>query len=115
MLGLIWAILLPIMMMGLYTMVFGFIFGSSYQVIPDETKVDFGLGIFLSLSLFGLVSDSFAMAPGNSPELPKFCPQSGLSSRDFASRKFWCFDGQFWYQLYAFSRRTNLYWPGLSD
>ncbi len=63
-LGVFWAILLPMMMMGLYTLVFGFIFGSSYNVIDGETKIDFGLGIFLSLTIFGLVSDSFALSPG---------------------------------------------------
>lgn len=62
-LGVLWAVLLPILMMGLYTLVFGFIFGSSYGVIPNENKTDFGLGIFLSLTLFGLVSESFALSP----------------------------------------------------
>jgi lipopolysaccharide transport system permease protein len=62
-LGVVWAVLLPIMMMGLYTLVFGFIFGSSYNVIAHESKVDFGLGIFLSLTIFGLVSESLAISP----------------------------------------------------
>ena len=62
-LGVVWAVLLPIMMMGLYTLVFGFIFGSSYNVIQHESKVDYGLGIFLSLTIFGMVSESFAISP----------------------------------------------------
>jgi lipopolysaccharide transport system permease protein len=62
-LGVLWAVLLPIMMMGLYTLVFGFIFGSSYGVIVAENKTDFGLGIFLSLTLFGLVSEAFGLSP----------------------------------------------------
>ncbi len=62
-LGVVWAVLLPIMMMGLYTLVFGFIFGSSYDVIQGENKTDYGLGIFLSLTIFGMVSEAFAISP----------------------------------------------------
>ena len=62
-LGVVWAVLLPILMMGLYTLVFGFIFGSSYDVIQNENKTDYGLGIFLSLTMFGLVAESLAIAP----------------------------------------------------
>lgn len=71
-LGVMWAVLLPIMMMGLYTLVFGFIFGSSYDVIPNESKVDFGLGIFLSLTIFGLVSEAFALSPTTILDNPNF-------------------------------------------
>jgi lipopolysaccharide transport system permease protein len=73
-LGVVWAVLLPVMMMGLYTFVFGYIFGSSYNVIPQENKLDFGLGIFLSLTLFGLVAESCTLAPTvivNQPNLVK--------------------------------------------
>ena len=62
-LGVVWAVLLPVLMMGLYTLVFGFIFGSSYGVIVNENKTDFGLGIFLSLTIFGLIADSLAISP----------------------------------------------------
>jgi lipopolysaccharide transport system permease protein len=62
-LGVLWAVLLPVMMMGLYTLVFGFIFGNSYNVIANESKVDFGLGIFLSISLFNLVAESMSISP----------------------------------------------------
>ena len=71
-LGVFWSILLPIMMMALYTLVFGFIFGSSYNVIPNEQKVDFGLGIFLSLTLFGMVSDALALSPTTILDNPNF-------------------------------------------
>ena len=71
-LGVVWAVLLPIMMMGLYTLVFGFIFGSSYNVVDNESKVDFGLGIFLSLTIFGLVSESLAISPMTILNNPNF-------------------------------------------
>ena len=71
-LGVVWAVLLPIMMMGLYTLVFGFIFGSSYNVIDHESKVDFGLGIFLSLTIFGMVSESLAISPMTIMNNPNF-------------------------------------------
>jgi len=71
-LGVVWAVLLPILMMGLYTLVFGYIFGSSYNVILHENKTDYGLGIFLSLTIFNLVSESMAISPTTILNNPNF-------------------------------------------
>ena len=50
-------------MLGLYVTVFGFIFGGSFGVLPDEQPVDYALGIFLGLTLFHFIAETFALAP----------------------------------------------------
>lgn len=62
-LGLIWSFLNPLLMLGLYVLVFGYIFGGSFGVLPDETRVDYALGIFLGLTLFHFVSEVLGLAP----------------------------------------------------
>lgn len=63
-LGLIWSFLNPLLMLGLYVLVFGYIFGGSFGVLPNETRVDFGLGIFFGLTLFHFVAEVLGGSPG---------------------------------------------------
>ena len=56
-LGLIWSFLSPLIMLALYVLVFGYIFGGSFGVIKGEGPVDYGLGIFLGLAIFNFASD----------------------------------------------------------
>lgn len=62
-LGLIWSFLNPLLLMALYVGVFGFIFGGSYNVIPNESPMDYAIGIFLSLSIFNMISEVICVAP----------------------------------------------------
>lgn len=62
-LGLIWSFLNPLLMLGLYVMVFGYIFGGKFGVLPNETHVDYALGIFLGLTLFHFFAEVMAVAP----------------------------------------------------
>ncbi|MDB6115239.1 MAG: sugar transporter permease [Lacunisphaera sp.] len=62
-LGLIWSLLNPLLMLGLYVLVFGYIFGGHFGIRPDETRVDYALGIFLGLTVFHFVAEVLAMAP----------------------------------------------------
>jgi lipopolysaccharide transport system permease protein len=62
-LGLIWSFLNPLLLLGLYVYVFGYIFPNHFGVLPDETRVDFALGLFLGLTFLGFVADSMAAAP----------------------------------------------------
>lgn len=62
-LGILWTVLQPLLMFGLYTFVFGIIFGGRYHVIPDETGLDYALGVFLSLTLFSLVAETLGSSP----------------------------------------------------
>lgn len=71
-LGLIWSFLNPLLMLALYVLVFGYIFGGSFGVLPDETRVDFGLGIFFGLTLFHFVSEVIGLSPGIIVSNPNF-------------------------------------------
>jgi lipopolysaccharide transport system permease protein len=62
-LGLIWSFANPLLMLGLYVFVFGFIFGGSFGVLPDENRADYGLGIFLGLSLFQFLAEALSLSP----------------------------------------------------
>ena len=62
-LGFIWAVLNPLLMAALYVSVFGFIFKGRFNVLPDETGVDFALGVFLGLILFHVVAETISGAP----------------------------------------------------
>jgi lipopolysaccharide transport system permease protein len=62
-LGLIWSFLSPLLMLGLYVLVFGYIFGGSFGVRPTETRVDYALGIFLGLAIFQFVTEILGVSP----------------------------------------------------
>ena len=62
-LGLIWSFLNPLLMLGLYVLVFGYIFGGRFGILPDESRVDYALGIFLGLTLFHFVAEVLGLAP----------------------------------------------------
>lgn len=62
-LGLVWSFLNPLLMLGLYYYVFGVLGKGSFNAVPNETRQDFALGIFLGLSLFHFVSEVMGVAP----------------------------------------------------
>src|SRR5579871_6797304 len=45
-LGIVWSVLNPLLMLGLYMFVFGVIFPNKFGVLPNETKLDFALALF---------------------------------------------------------------------
>ncbi|HVU16372.1 MAG TPA: ABC transporter permease [Candidatus Didemnitutus sp.] len=71
-LGLVWSVLNPVLMLGCYVVVFGFIFGGKFGVLPNETKVDYALGIFFGLSLFQLVAEVLGVSPAIIVTNPNF-------------------------------------------
>lgn len=62
-LGLIWSFLNPLLMLGLYVFVFGYIQRGQFGVLPNETPLDFALGIFVGLTVFHLFSEVLGTAP----------------------------------------------------
>jgi lipopolysaccharide transport system permease protein len=62
-LGILWSVLNPLLMLGVYVVVFGVIFGGHFGVLPDETHTDFVLAVFLGLTCFHLVAETMAAAP----------------------------------------------------
>ncbi len=62
-LGLVWSVIAPLLLLSLYVFVFGYIFGGSFGIIPNETKVDYGLGIFMGLTIFHAFGEVGGLAP----------------------------------------------------
>lgn len=62
-LGGVWMVLGPLLLLALYTFVFGAIFGGTFGAAPWETPVDHALGIFLGLTLHHLVAETLATSP----------------------------------------------------
>lgn len=71
-LGLVWSFLSPILMLGLYVLVFGYIFKGSFGVLPHETRLDYAMGIFLGLTIFHFVSEVMGAAPAIIVSNPNF-------------------------------------------
>jgi lipopolysaccharide transport system permease protein len=61
-LGLFWSFLTPLLMLSVYTLVFGWIFQGSYRH-PGETKMQFVLGLFCGTLLWDLMASPIAAAP----------------------------------------------------
>jgi lipopolysaccharide transport system permease protein len=64
MLGLLWAGFKPLLMLSVYTLVFGMIFKSRfYRTAEAGSPVDFGLALFTGLSIFTVLSETLSKAP----------------------------------------------------
>lgn len=62
-LGLLWSFFQPLLMLVLYVFVFGYIFGGSFGILEEESKLDYALGIFVGLSIFHLIGEVLGIAP----------------------------------------------------
>lgn len=62
-LGILWAVLNPILMLGIYYVVFGLIFRGYFRDPKVETTPDYAMTMFLGLSLYLLVADTLGSAP----------------------------------------------------
>jgi lipopolysaccharide transport system permease protein len=71
-LGLVWSVLNPLLMLGLYVLVFGYIFSGSFYVMTNESKLDYGLGIFLSLTLYHFIAEVLGLSPSTVVTNPNF-------------------------------------------
>ncbi len=62
-LGLIWSVLNPLLMLSLYVFVFGYIFGGRFGILPNETRIEYALGVFLGLSIFQYLAETISLSP----------------------------------------------------
>lgn len=62
-LGILWVVLNPLLMLGIYFAVFGVIFTGHYGVLPNETPTDFAMAMFLGLTLFQLIAETLGASP----------------------------------------------------
>lgn len=71
-LGLIWSVLSPLLMLGLYVFMFGYVLGGRFGVLPNETRVDFALGTFIGLAVFQLLAEVIGLSPATIVTQPNF-------------------------------------------
>ena len=71
-LGMAWVVINPLLMLVLYTFVFGIIFGATYGVREDESSFTYAIGLFLSLTLFQLFAETLSAAPMVITSQPNF-------------------------------------------
>jgi lipopolysaccharide transport system permease protein len=62
-LGIIWAVLNPLLMLCIYFVVFGLIFGGHFRDPKVESLEDYAIAMFLGLTLYQLVADTICTAP----------------------------------------------------
>jgi lipopolysaccharide transport system permease protein len=62
-LGLLWTVLSPLIMLALFTFVFGYVFNGRFTQRVDETPAEFALALFVGLSLFQCLGQSLNSAP----------------------------------------------------
>ncbi len=62
-LGNLWMLLNPLLLLALFTVVFGVIMGGDFRMRSEAGIFDFPLGIFLGLMIVGLLTDTFQTAP----------------------------------------------------
>ena len=60
------------MKLALYSFVFGYVLGARYNQVPNETKFDYPLGMFLGLALFQFIGEILAQAPATIVTQPNF-------------------------------------------
>ncbi len=71
-LGSFWLLANPLLMLSLYVFAFGVVFGGRFTDSPDESTLDYALGVFLGLSVLGLISGIIGSAPGIIVSQPNF-------------------------------------------
>jgi lipopolysaccharide transport system permease protein len=62
-LGAFWIIMNPLLMLALYVFAFGVVFGGRFTDSPLETTLDYALGVFLGLSVLGIVNGVIGGSP----------------------------------------------------
>lgn len=63
-LGLTWSFVLPLVMLAIYTYVFGVLFQLRWQPQAQESTLDFALTLFAGLIVFNFFAEVFTRAPG---------------------------------------------------
>jgi lipopolysaccharide transport system permease protein len=62
-LGLLWSLVTPLLMLAIYTFVFQYIFKARWADTAGDTRLGFAMVLFLGLSLHGMLSEVLAKSP----------------------------------------------------
>jgi lipopolysaccharide transport system permease protein len=71
-LGIVWSMILPLMMLAIYTLVFSVIFKSHWQTGTDESQGEFALTLFAGLIAFNVFSECITRAPAQIISNPNY-------------------------------------------
>ena len=71
-LGSFWLLANPLLMLSLYVFAFGVVFGGRFTDSPNESTIDYALGVFLGLNVLGLISGVIGASPGIITGQPNF-------------------------------------------
>ena len=71
-LGSFWLIMNPLLMLSLYVFAFGVVFGGRFTDSPDESTLDFALGVFLGLNILSLIQGIIGASPSIIVSQPNF-------------------------------------------
>jgi lipopolysaccharide transport system permease protein len=63
MLGLAWSLISPLLLFGAYAFAFIAILKGRFGVVPNETRAEYAIALFLSLALFQLFQEAITLAP----------------------------------------------------
>ena len=61
--GLLWSFFNPLLMLGVYTLVFGVVFHASWSGTGDESMAEFAIILFVGLLFYSLFSECLSLAP----------------------------------------------------
>jgi lipopolysaccharide transport system permease protein len=71
-LGILWSVATPLVMLAVYTLVFGGIFQGRFGAEKNQSPVDFALGLFCGLNLYSFFSEVLQKSPGLILERPNY-------------------------------------------
>ncbi len=64
-LGLVWSFLNPLLLLGLYVLIFGYVFGGRFKPADAaETRIEYALVVFLGLAMHHFVAEVMTLSPG---------------------------------------------------
>jgi lipopolysaccharide transport system permease protein len=72
MLGLLWSFFNPLLMLGVYTFVFGLVFKTRWNPGGSDNMLEFAVVLFSGLLVFGIFSENINRAPGLMLQNPGF-------------------------------------------
>ena len=71
-LGGLWLVTQPLLLMSVYTFVFSQVYSGSYGIIADETNIHYAIGIFIGITLLHMFTDTLANAALSITSNPNF-------------------------------------------
>jgi lipopolysaccharide transport system permease protein len=71
-LGFVWSVLRPLLTLSVYLFVFAFVYNNRFGSKPNETRLDYGLGVFAGLVIYQVVAEVFATSPAVVISQPNF-------------------------------------------